>query len=42
MIAQLETLPLQTVETVVVRYGSFAESISISELENVAKTGEFP
>ncbi len=42
MIAQLETLPLQTVETVVVRYGSFAASISISELENVAKTGEFP
>ena len=42
MIAQLEILPLQTAETVVVRYGSFAESISISELENVAKTGEFP
>ncbi len=42
MIAQLEILPLQTVETVVVRYGSFALSISISELENVAKTGQFP
>ena len=42
MIGQLAQKPLQAVETVVVRYGSFAESISITELENVAKTGEFP
>ncbi|MDY6898790.1 MAG: alpha/beta hydrolase, partial [Cyanobacteriota bacterium] len=42
MIGQLANKPLQAAETVVVRYGAFAESISIAELENVAKTGEFP
>ncbi|MEM6754947.1 MAG: alpha/beta hydrolase [Cyanobacteria bacterium P01_C01_bin.38] len=42
MIGQLADKPLQAAETVVVRYGAFAESISISELENVAKTGAFP
>jgi len=42
MIAQLIKKPLQTTETVVVRYGSFAESISLAQLENVVKTGKFP
>lgn len=42
MIGQLKTKPLQTVETVVVRYGLFAESISIAELEKIAETGTFP
>ncbi len=42
MIGQLADKPLQAAETVVVRYGAFAESISIAELENVAKTGDFP
>lgn len=42
MIGQLVNKPLQAAETVVVRYGAFAESISITELKNVAKTGEFP
>ena len=42
MIGQLASKPLQAAETVVVRYGAFAESISITELKNVAKTGEFP
>jgi predicted dienelactone hydrolase len=42
MIGQLAQKPLQAAQTVVVRYGAFAESISIAELENVAKTGEFP
>ncbi|MEM9923426.1 MAG: alpha/beta hydrolase, partial [Cyanobacteria bacterium P01_D01_bin.50] len=42
MIGQLKTKPLKTVETVVVRYGLFAESISIAELENIAQTGTFP
>ncbi|MEM6399624.1 MAG: alpha/beta hydrolase [Cyanobacteria bacterium P01_D01_bin.116] len=42
MIGQLANKPLQAAETVVVRYGAFAESISITDLENVAKTGKFP
>ncbi|MEO1762164.1 MAG: alpha/beta hydrolase [Cyanobacteria bacterium J06629_18] len=42
MIGQLASKPLQAAETVVVRYGAFAESISITELKNVAITGEFP
>ncbi|AFY57022.1 putative dienelactone hydrolase [Rivularia sp. PCC 7116] len=42
MIGQLADKPLQAAETVVVRYGSFAESISIAELENIVKTGDFP
>ena len=42
MIGQLAKKPLQAVETVVVRYGAFAESISITELKNLAKTGVFP
>ncbi|MGF1676478.1 MAG: alpha/beta hydrolase [Rivularia sp. (in: cyanobacteria)] len=42
MIAQLVKKPLKTAETVVVRYGSFAESIAIGQLENAVKTGKFP
>ncbi|MEO1374660.1 MAG: alpha/beta hydrolase [Cyanobacteria bacterium J06635_10] len=38
----MKTKPLQTVETVVVHYGLFAESISIAELERIAQTGTFP
>ncbi len=42
MSVQLTAKPSQAAETVLVRYGSFAESISIAELENVVKTGKFP
>lgn len=41
MIGQIKTKPLQTLEKVVVRYGCFAESISICELEEIAETGRF-
>ncbi|TVP61087.1 MAG: alpha/beta hydrolase [Nodularia sp. (in: Bacteria)] len=33
---------VRAAETVVVRFGPFAESISLSELQNMADTGEFP
>ena len=42
MIGKLKTKPLQRLETVVVRYGKFAESISIVELEKIVETGTFP
>ena len=41
MIGQLKTKPLQSVETVLISNGSFAESISIKELKKIAETGEF-
>lgn len=41
-LSQLQAIPVSAASSIVVRFGLFAESISLTELQEIADTGRFP